>query len=323
VYNQVIEEDYPNAFRHLKEALKIAQVEKDMASLFFANFWLGAAFLSSGEYDKAVSYTEKALEINVAAKTTWGISAVKSVLSLYFILIGKIDLSHHTSAEAIRIAEESGDIYSRANAYTSHGASCYAKGFLEKALTHLLKGADFCESINLISFGPWAQQYLGETYLEMGEYQKSKYHFGNAIKVLERNRLTPSLMNLTKIGLTRSKVLANEKDIDLPSLYSFAAENKSKPNDGLIAKGISEILINIDDQHISEAEDWIRKAIEADERYGLMFALGKGYALYAELMRRKGDRSKAREKLDRAIEILKECGADGWVEKYKKELAKL
>ena len=52
-----------------------------------------------------------------------------------------------------------------------------------------------------------------------------------------------------------------------------------------------------------------------------MFNLGKDYALYAELFKRKGDRLKAQENLGKAIEIFKECGADGWVEKYEKELA--
>jgi len=37
------------------------------------------------------------------------------------------------------------------------------------------------------------------------------------------------------------------------------------------------------------------------------------HALYAELFKRKGDQSKAKENLNKAIEILKECGADGWV----------
>jgi hypothetical protein len=55
----------------------------------------------------------------------------------------------------------------------------------------------------------------------------------------------------------------------------------------------------------------------------MMLHLGKNYALYAYLLNRKGDRSKAREKLGKAIEILKECGADGWVDKYEKELAEL
>lgn len=44
-------------------------------------------------------------------------------------------------------------------------------------------------------------------------------------------------------------------------------------------------------------------------------------ALYAKLSKRKGDQSKAKENLNKAIEILKECGAEGWVEKCQKELA--
>jgi len=55
----------------------------------------------------------------------------------------------------------------------------------------------------------------------------------------------------------------------------------------------------------------------------MMFHLGKDYALYADLFNRKGDRLKAQENLGKAIEILKECGADGWVEKAEKELAQI
>jgi hypothetical protein len=32
---------------------------------------------------------------------------------------------------------------------------------------------------------------------------------------------------------------------------------------------------------------------------------------------------KAQEQMNMALEILKECGADGWVEKYERELAEL
>ena len=87
-----------------------------------------------------------------------------------------------------------------------------------------------------------------------------------------------------------------------------------------MAGGIGHILMNIDGDHIIEAEDWIGKAIEADQRNGMRFHLGKDYALYGELFKRKGDRPKARENLGKAVEIFKECGADGWVEKYEKEL---
>ena len=83
---------------------------------------------------------------------------------------------------------------------------------------------------------------------------------------------------------------------------------------------ISEILLNIDDHHIYEGEDWIKKAIEADSRNDMKWSLGRDYALYAELFKRKGDQPKAKEHLGKAIEIFKECSADGWVDKYKREL---
>jgi hypothetical protein len=72
---------------------------------------------------------------------------------------------------------------------------------------------------------------------------------------------------------------------------------------------------------MSEANRWIENAIEADTANEMMLNLGKDHALYAKLLKRKGDRSKAREKLGKAIVILKECGADGLVEKHANDLA--
>jgi tetratricopeptide (TPR) repeat protein len=124
-----------------------------------------------------------------------------------------------------------------------------------------------------------------------------------------------------KVASARSKVMNKEKDLDLDSLYAHSRNNRIKVAKGWIQRYIGEILLNIDDQHLSEAEHWIQKAIEADQRNRMMFHLGKDYVLYAQLFKRKGDRSKAQQNLGKAIEIFKECGADGWVEKYEKELA--
>jgi len=126
-----------------------------------------------------------------------------------------------------------------------------------------------------------------------------------------------------KVALTRSKVINKEKGIDLESLYTHSRNNKVKAAEGWIQRYIAEILLNIDDQHLSEAEHWIQNAIESDQRNRTMFLLGRDYALYAELFKRKGDRLKAKENLGKAIEIFKECGADGWVQKYEKEMALL
>jgi tetratricopeptide (TPR) repeat protein len=234
-----------------------------------------------------------------------------------------VTLGFQTTGEALQIAEESGDIFSKGISYGSHGISCYGKGLLEEAEKHLLKGVEFCERINFPTWNANAQFYLGETYFEMGNFSKSKEHFKKGYWLLEHNRLFPSWVGSKKVALARSKVMNREKDVNLESLYAHSRNNKVRLADGWISGYIGEILLNIDDQHVSEAEHWILKGIEADERNGVMFHLGKDYALYAELFKRKGDRLKAQENLGKAIEILKECGADGWVEKYEKELTTL
>ena len=109
-------------------------------------------------------------------------------------------------------------------------------------------------------------------------------------------------------------------DFDLESLYGYVNENNVKPIESCMIRRIGWIILHIDDNHIDDAEEWIKKAIEADKRNGMMWYLGRDYTFYAELFERKGDQSKAKANLKKAIEIYQECGADAWVEKLEKEL---
>ena len=96
--------------------------------------------------------------------------------------------------------------------------------------------------------------------------------------------------------------------------------NKIKFLEGFIRGYIGSILSNLDNNHLSEAEDWIKSAIEANEKNDMALSLGLNYDLYAELFKRKGDLSKAKENKSKAIEIFKNCGADGWCQKAEERM---
>ena len=117
--------------------------------------------------------------------------------------------------------------------------------------------------------------------------------------------------------------MKNRKDIDLNEIFKCYEDIKTNLLNGTVLNRIGQILLNVDNQHIFEAENWIKKAIETNREYGMKWHLARDYALYAELFRRKKDIPQAREKLANAIEIFRECGADGWVQRYEKELAAL
>ncbi len=319
-----MESDCLEALKVLEEALKISEEVKDAVTVIFASYWFGAALSMNCEFDKGTKYIQKALDINVFFNILWGIAAIKSDMSYFsYFLPGKIDLAFRTSGEAIRIAEESGDILAKAFAYPLHGISCYGKGFLDDAEKHLLTALEITEKANHHFRNGGAHFFLGWTYFDMGDFLKSKEHYEKGVQIYENSSLWPSSLSLGKVGIARSKVLNKEKDVDLETLYALARNVKLKFELGHVHRYIGEILLNIDDQHMSEAEKYMQKAIETDQRIGLNFNLAKDHALYADWFKKKGDVQGAKEQLTYAIDLFRKCGADGWVTRTEKTLAEI
>jgi len=323
-YEFAVEENFPKAFEHLEEALRISKKTEDIAALAVASYWLGCAQAYNCDFEEAGANIGRSEKIQRVAKFLWREAVLKSLLSyLVYYYQGRIDLAHETSRQAVRIAEESGDIYSKTFAYCCHGISCFGRGSFQEAVELLTIGREFSEKLGQYWWKPWSNHFLGEVYFETGQYQKARDHYYKAASLLDHYGNWPSATIASKIGLVGAQILNSEKDFNIETLYRYVSAAKTKAYKGWIRRYMGEILLNIDDQHIFEAEEWIKKAIESDSSNGMRWNLGRNYALYAELFKRKGDLSKAKEKLGKAIEIMTECGADGWVEKYEKELASL
>jgi class 3 adenylate cyclase/tetratricopeptide (TPR) repeat protein len=321
-YSSFVEQDFTTGFKYLREALKIGEELNDIVTVLLSDYWMALALCLNCEFDKALTHLERGLEFDVAADNLWGMAVQKSTIALFvYGYKGKADLAYQTSHEALQLAEESGDALSKALAYASHGYSYFYMGLLDEAEEHLLKASDLCDRINYLSWGGITNFALGEVCFAREEYQKCQEYYNKAISLLERGRYMSSWPSHYKVALARAKVLNKEKDVDLESVYEIEAENKFKLYYGWTPRYIAEILLNIDDKHTSESEGWVKKAIEYDKRNGTMWELGKSHALYAELLKRKGDLAGAKEKLNKAIEIYRECGADGWLKKAQDDLA--
>ncbi|MBE9570188.1 MAG: tetratricopeptide repeat protein [Proteobacteria bacterium] len=325
IYTLWVEEDYPKGLKYLNDVLKISEKIGDFLSLFFANFYLGWTYSWNCEFEKALAFLNKSLQLSALANNPIGISFTKGITSAgNYSFNGKIDLAYQASKELIRIADETDDIFIKGMACSTFGSSCYFKGLFEEAEDYLLKGLALCEKTAQAGWKAWAYFFLGHTYFELDEHMKAREYYKGGINTLEAVNMLPSWINMAKVSLARAEALydsqwANVSELS-NELSNYYEENNLKVIEGWMANYIGEILLNIDDQHLSEAEDWIKNAIETDQKYGMMWSLANDYALYADLFKRKGDKSKAKENLYKAIEIYKECGADGWVEKAEKEM---
>ena len=321
-YSIYVEEDYPKGFEELQKAITISEEIGDFPSYFLACYFLGSALCFDCDFEKGLSYLMKSLDLVKAANQISGIVIVKSTIGIAnYLFQGKIDPALKTSEESLHEARKCGDMHCEGMAHSIFGMCCFHRGLFEKAENELLEAVILCEKTMYYSWGGWANLFLGEIYFDRGEYKKAWDYYNQAALSLKRTGTFPSYINLFEIIIAKIRVINMDEDFDLKLISNFMAGIKSKDIAGWSKRLFAEVLLNMGDQHISEADDWIRQAIEADQRNGTMFQLAKDYALYADLFKRKKDIRKAKETLTKAIEIFKECGADGWVEKYAKELA--
>jgi tetratricopeptide (TPR) repeat protein len=316
------EEELPKSIQYLEKAIAITSETHDFETRLHAKFILGLVLAFNCDFETAIHHFDMLISPNMAAERAWLVSYLKSNISVYgYDYQGMVSQGYQISEEALRIAEESGDIYSKTVAYVCHGTSCYYRGFLEEAEQYLIKGSNFTEKINMVAHNAVANQWLGHVYFDLGNYHKAQDHYTTAIYGREHSGLAPSSAKLNRIALLRAKVLSGDKDINIELMYRYVRENKVRIYEGCMARYIGDILFHLDERFSTAAEEWIGKAIEADNRNGMSCDLGRDYALFGEFFKRKGQTSKAEEYLEKAIELFKRCGADGWVQTTEETLS--
>ena len=165
----------------------------------------------------------------------------------------------------------------------------YCKGYLKDAIEYLLKGISYCKRLNILYWGAHTHICLADIYVENGKFDKAQNCHNEAILLLKAFENQPSCLNLHEIGLARVKVLNKTEDVNLKELGRLSQANKLKILNSAFARYMSDILINIDSQNSSQAEEYLDKAIEFDTANGIKWNLAMDYAVYSDLYKQKGD----------------------------------
>ncbi len=309
-YQCAIEEDPPQGLELLQKAVQSAEEARDARSAIMAHFYYGESLCLNCQFDSGAKSIRKAIRILEAARNLWAASAFYSHLSYYaHNSQGKVEEGFATSLKALEIAENSGDIHSRAHAYVCHGISCFYKGLFTAAEEHLLKGIDLCEYHPIPAVG---HQALGYTYFEKGDYKKSCAHHQKAIEFREQTGVLASCANLNRMALARAIMADGETDPDVPSLVKLLTNTKLKLYYGTMARHLAEILLHLGEAHFEEAESWLQTAIIKHEEAGMKWDLASDCMVLAQLLRLRGRPDQESDYLTRSLSLFSQCGAEGW-----------
>ena len=231
--------------------------------------------------------------------------------------------AHEFAQETLTLAQETGDAFIKGFAYSVYGASCYQKGLFDEANANLLEFISLYEKSASNAWIAWAYVYLGSMHIDLRKYDDAVSCYNKIISTFESFRLMPSMIRLFHSCLVRAKALRRDQDIEVSELFACYENYKLTLWKGWTARNIGDVLLHIDDDHLSDAEFWFQKAIEADSRNGMRWQLATDHVLYADWFKKKGDIKGAKEQLSKAIALFRECGADGWVTRTEKTLAVL
>jgi tetratricopeptide (TPR) repeat protein len=320
-YYDLCEDNFDMSFKYFQEALDISKQLNDANSLYWANYWFAVSLSHDCQFDKSESHLKSAIQISSARGNNSGISIMKGMLGNWaYCAQGKAGLGYRTTQEAITVAEEAGDTYTKSMTYSCHGASCFGIGFLQEAIEYSRKTVDPFERFGIFYPNAVTHESLAQSFFELGEYDKSEQCYRKSAEVCESRKLFPYWRTLHELGAIKAGVRANGGDVDLERLKGFDRINRVKLYSGAFKRHLAELLLSYNDHRVDEAEHWITKAIESDRTNGLRLGVAHDLALYAEWFEHKGDKPRARASLGKAIEVFQECGADGWVKRTKEKL---
>jgi class 3 adenylate cyclase/tetratricopeptide (TPR) repeat protein len=315
------EEDSHKGLVFIDKATKMAEAGADFFSLWFALFQAGMFLALIPEFKEAHKRLKQCLDFSLLANHPMGIASSKSYIAVCYLIEGKMNPAHEFAQQTLTLAKETGDAFIKGMAYPVYGASCYYKGLFDEAKTHLLEFTSSYEKSAAIDWIAWAHLSLGSIHIELREYDDAVNVYKRIITILETVSFLPSLIKLYQSCLVRAKVLRHDRDIELTELFAGYQTNKLKWFEGWTARNIGDILLNIDYDHLSDVELWFQKSIEADTRNGFRWQLATDHACYADWFKKKGDIPGAKEQLTKAIDLFRECGADGWVTRTEEKLA--
>jgi len=290
---------------------------------------LSAALSDEGESEKALEFAEKGYELAKKVGTVRWISWIGTGLSLIYAYMGDINKALPLGEESVALDRKAGDITNLSNSLNTLGYVYLILGEWDKseqyhkeALNHSQKAKDIQQLI-------FSYCGLGTLYAEKGEYLKANKQFEKAFEICEKTgvKYYQDIVSLFAVW-TNIELGEIEKANDLlDNLLKYAIEAKAK-----LMIATAEALRGIQlrtqkkwEESIEYFEKSLRQYGSINARRWQVYWLAKynlyEYALVYLGRDQPGDREKAHNLLNQALEMFQKMGAKKDIEQAEARIA--
>ncbi len=165
--------EYQEAIEFFEKGLEISTATGHRLGVACINGNLGDAYLGLAEYPKAIKYYEKGLEISTAIRDRSGIASHNGNLGTVYRSLGDYQKAIEYYINALEISTAIGDLSTIASNSDNLGDAYLSLGEYQKAIEYYEKGLEISTAIGDWSGIALKTSDLGSAYRLSGEYEKA------------------------------------------------------------------------------------------------------------------------------------------------------
>jgi tetratricopeptide (TPR) repeat protein len=308
---------------YLRQAHEKALQNRDWFNYWQSSNFLGGVYTALAQFEDAYKFYKICLELSNTANNIHGISQANAFMGMPLAFQGRIPMAYRHTLEALRASESCPDAHTRATAHTLHGFVCFFRGEFTEAVRFLAEAIKLTRKSAHDLWKGWAEFWLAHNFYHSGKYKEARHFFRETLTTFKNRKDNPvPWESFHELCLQMAQAVSGEAVRDFCPSF-FGSQKVSPQIAGIYQATLARILIMFGPDRWSEAESLLNNAIATDDRIGTRWSLAQDHAALSELHQKNGDRTSARHHLNQAIEIMQECGADGWVEKYQAALSEI
>jgi class 3 adenylate cyclase/tetratricopeptide (TPR) repeat protein len=303
-----------------ERALMIATASNDFGLQMDAMFDVALISGILGDYRRAVALLRETVKALVGEWIHWGTPGISSILSRAFLgsylaLLGEFPEAIERSEEGVRIAEETGQPFSRIHAH-SHAADVHlSRGDIPHAIARAGQALQLSHDWSLPAPRSYAAATLALAYARAGRLDEA---LSVAAQVAGSAKASFTISRLGEAYFVAGR-LADAAPLADRAL-TLARDQKERGHEALALHLLAEIAAHRDPPDVEAAHGHYRGALALADELGMRPLVAHCHLGLGKLYRRRGDGSKADEHLTTAATMYREMDMAFWLEKSEAEM---
>ena len=315
--------DRKKAIEYYEEALKAALKNDDLKTAMFAYSFLGSPAMGEVDREKCLEYAQKGYEL---AKKVGAISAqafIGETLAVIYFDMGEVDRALLLAEESVALNRKSGNLHFLSLSLIELGRENTVLGEWDKSEQLLNEGLSLAQKMNDMVATAYASMNIGLLLLKKGEYSKAKDFTGKSYQLFEKAgaRAWQASLLVQRVRASVELGELEEAETQINSLLQMAQELKAP---GLIGQAgrLKAMLLHAKekyDESIATFEMALQKAESQGLRHWNIDVFARNilfqYALVYLKRNQEGDKQKAHNLLNQALELFRKISAKKEIER--------